>query len=140
MNMSREKFNYNEFFERLFQVAKHYKLNRGQLLEKIDITASYMSMMRAGKVGGSFKMIINITENFSIINLNWLLFGEGEMFISNPEPTGVTALVANELLGVREVYQLAQELAELPESRRLKLVALFSSIIKLEEGEEQKSR
>jgi len=138
--MSREKFNLSEFLLRLDEISKVYHLKRAQLFELINISAAYYSMMKGGKRGGSFEMLLKIGEKFTSVNMNWLLFGEGGIFISDPEPTGVTALVANELLGVREVYQLAQELAALPESRRRKLVALFNSIIKLEEGEEQKSR
>ena len=92
--MSRKKITIsNKFSERLVFLMRElgYKNRQHvQFANKIGITNSFLSDVLNLKSGASFGLISGIADNFSQININWLLTGKGEMVLE-PEKEGMVA-------------------------------------------------
>jgi transcriptional regulator with XRE-family HTH domain len=62
----------------------------------LGISQGYVSQMVGGSRNISRRVLHFITKNYPSVNINWLLTGEGEMFLhrSDPPPVGVMEPVA----------------------------------------------
>lgn len=123
--MSRKIFQNTDFFYRLDALRKHLKLTAYAFTELTGTSHSFYSELKAGRTGPSFKMLVGLLQNVSNLNINWLLFGEGEMFL--PENTRIKETGA--------AYSWSKEildtLEKLSPERRNAIISLIDNMIKL---------
>jgi len=77
----------NIFCERLASLmAELGYVNRQQskFAQDIDIPQSTLNEVLKGKKEPKLKLLISITNKFQNVNLNWLITGQGEMFLQEP--------------------------------------------------------
>jgi len=67
---------------RLQAVRKKLNLLQKDFAKTLDISNASLSEMEAGNAKPRFELIYNITKKFKI-NINYLLHGEGEIFMSD---------------------------------------------------------
>jgi transcriptional regulator with XRE-family HTH domain len=72
--------------ERIAQIIQSEGVTAAQFAEKIGISASSLSHILSGRNNPSLEVVMKIHKTFEDINLNWLLYGEGEMSM-DPEST-----------------------------------------------------
>jgi transcriptional regulator with XRE-family HTH domain len=72
--------------ERIAQIIQSEGVTAAQFAEKIGISASSLSHILSGRNNPSLEVMMKIHKTFEDINLNWLLYGEGEMSM-DPEST-----------------------------------------------------
>ncbi len=74
--------------ERLKKVRAILGFSQGELAESLGITQNIISFCESGKRELSKSVLLKISEKFNV-NINWLLTGQGEMFLSKSEKGGV---------------------------------------------------
>jgi transcriptional regulator with XRE-family HTH domain len=74
---SKEKFNINE---RIVQIVDYYNLTRYKFSQETGISDAVLFNIYKGKNKPSFDLIEKILNKYKLIDANWLLTGEGEMF------------------------------------------------------------
>jgi transcriptional regulator with XRE-family HTH domain len=67
---------------RLQLVRKKLNLLQKDFAKELDISNASLSEMEAGNAKPRFELIYNITKKFKV-NINYLLHGEGEIFMSD---------------------------------------------------------
>jgi transcriptional regulator with XRE-family HTH domain len=65
--------------ERIAQIIQMEGLTAAQFAEKIGISASSLSHILSGRNNPSLEVVMKIHQTFDHLNLNWLLYGKGEM-------------------------------------------------------------
>ncbi len=73
------KFAMTTISERLKLVQEYFKLNQTNMAKSLGVSRSYLSEVLAGRGKPSLEMIVGIASDFSQINTDWLLTGEGPM-------------------------------------------------------------
>lgn len=71
-----------DFSIRLNEIMEYLLFNKrqqGKFAKTIGVSPSYFSEVLNSKAGPSFNLLFGIAKEFSGINLNWLLTGEGKM-------------------------------------------------------------
>ena len=72
--------------ERFGFIIKHLKISNKELCKEVGITQQYLSALKKqNKLTDTIVKIANIKN----INLNWLVYGVGGMFLGNNVSTGV---------------------------------------------------
>lgn len=75
--------------ERIIQIMQKAGLNKSEFAEKIGVAVSLLSHIISGRNNPSLNVVMGIHKAYPGININWLLYGEGEMMASetakNPE-------------------------------------------------------
>lgn len=74
--------------ERLSKVLTVLNYSKNGFAVKIGVSATSITNILDNKVGLTYKMALTICEAFLNISLDWLLKGEGEMFINGPTDPG----------------------------------------------------
>ena len=64
-------------------------LSNAEFAEKIGISTSSLSHIFSGRNKPSLEVVMRIHKACPYININWLLYGEGEMEESAPAVTGM---------------------------------------------------
>jgi transcriptional regulator with XRE-family HTH domain len=72
--------NENDIAARLSQIRQALKFKQKDFAERLDISAPSLSEMEGGKYKPNFDFLAKLAKEFNI-NLYYLFFGEGEMFI-----------------------------------------------------------
>jgi transcriptional regulator with XRE-family HTH domain len=80
--------------ERIAQIIQSEGVTAAQFAEKIGISASSLSHILSGRNNPSLEVVMKIHKTFEDINLNWLLYGEGEMSM-DPESTEESPNIAS---------------------------------------------
>jgi len=81
--------------KRLKQLIEVLGIKQNQFAQNIDVSPSHVSDVLSGRRNNfSIDIIIKIAELYKV-NLNWLLTGEGEMFITKPEENQVIRTVSD---------------------------------------------
>lgn len=75
--------------ERLKKIRSILNLQQKEFSEKVGISQGFLSELESNKKAPSYTLLIAISHVFNV-NLNWLLTGEGEMFIDKPIAQPVT--------------------------------------------------
>ncbi|MGL4852194.1 MAG: helix-turn-helix domain-containing protein [Phocaeicola sp.] len=65
--------------ERIATVVTKEGMTAAQFAEKIGISASSLSHILSGRNNPSLEVVMKIHKACSYMNLNWLLYGDGEM-------------------------------------------------------------
>ena len=80
--------------ERLEILIDALNLNQSTFSKRVNVAQSYINRIISGQKSLSHKVITNITNGFSHVNMNWLINGAGEMFLPTSDPAETS--VANE--------------------------------------------
>ncbi len=83
-NKEVEQQTVTDFGDRLKDVRKKLKISQKDFAARMGITGGYMSEIEYGKAKPGFDFFIKVARLFDV-NINWLLFGRGEMFFSEKE-------------------------------------------------------
>ncbi len=70
--------NLADFSNRIKKILDFYGLTAAAFADKIGVQRSSISHILSGRNKPSLDFIIKITDNFSEVNLYWLLYGRGE--------------------------------------------------------------
>ena len=75
--------------DRILKVMQKEGLSNAEFAEKIGISTSSLSHIFSGRNKPSLEVVMRIHKACPYININWLLYGEGEMEESAPAVTGM---------------------------------------------------
>ena len=85
--------------ERIIKIMQKEEMSSVQFAEKIDISPSSLSHILNGRNKPSLEVVMKIHKACSYVNLQWLIYGEGEMeqpendsTLENPAISGVMML------------------------------------------------
>lgn len=123
--MSRKIFQNTDFFYRLDALRKHLKLTAYAFTELTGTSHSFYSELKAGRTGPSFKMLVGLLQNVSNLNINWLLFGEGEMFLPG------NTKISDQKQAYGWADDLIKMLSTISPERRNAVISLIDNMIKL---------
>ena len=65
--------------ERINQIIQHEMMTAAQFADKIGISASSLSHILSGRNNPSLEVVMKIHKSCGYLNLDWLLYGTGEM-------------------------------------------------------------
>lgn len=84
--------------QRLKAVMKHFRHTQESIGQSLGVSKGFVSRMINNKAPLSIKIIDGLAKSFQTVNINWLLTGEGEMFLwkNMPVPDGTLAPVVLE--------------------------------------------
>ena len=84
--------------DRILQIIQEEALTNAEFAEKIGISTSALSHILTERNKPSLEVVMRIHKAYPSINLNWLLYGEGEMKASEeiPNPNGNSVYPSNE--------------------------------------------
>jgi transcriptional regulator with XRE-family HTH domain len=71
----------DSFSSRIRRVLGHYELSAYKLGKEISITNATALNLVSGKVNPSFDVLSRLKMRYPELNANWLLVGEGHMFL-----------------------------------------------------------
>ncbi len=126
----------NKVAERIKAIRKVLALKQTNFGKRLNITASSVSEMESGKYNPNFDFVVNIVRVYNV-NPNYILFGEGEMFISTKkeeEKVRIEPLIPDSALLVNrdEFYNFLRCLEGSP-SLQLKMISDYR-IMMVKEG------
>ena len=75
--------------ERIIQIMQREGLSNADFAEKIGISTSSLSHIFSGRNNPSLDVVMRIHKACPYVNINWLLYGEGEMEESAPVVSGI---------------------------------------------------
>ncbi len=84
--------------DRVKKLLEMEQLSPSQFADEINLQRSSLSHVLSGRNKPSLDFVMKIKQRFSEINLDWLIFGTGQMFLSRLE----NELVSNTPLPVKE--------------------------------------
>ena len=76
--------------DRIRQIMENAGLSQLEFAARLDISAASLSSIFTGRTNPTNKHVMAVHKAFPQINVNWLLFGEGEMIVGNTEHEGTT--------------------------------------------------
>lgn len=75
--------------DRILKIMQKEGLTNAEFAEKIGISTSSLSHIFSGRNKPSLEVVMRIHKACPYVNINWLLYGEGEMEESAPAVTGM---------------------------------------------------
>ena len=66
--------------ERIRQIRKNLNLKQKEFAEKLKVSGPSLSEIESGKFKPGYDLLVNLAKEFNV-NLYYVLFGEGDMFI-----------------------------------------------------------
>lgn len=76
--------------DRIYQIMQKEGLTNADFAEKVGISTSSLSHIFSGRNNPSLDVVMRIHKAYPCINLNWLLYGEGEMEENQPAISAVS--------------------------------------------------
>ena len=76
--------------DRIVQIMKKEGLTNAEFAEKLDISTSSLSHIFSGRNKPSLEVVMRIHKSCPYVNLNWLLYGEGEMETETTPDSSIT--------------------------------------------------
>ncbi|MFN4082299.1 MAG: helix-turn-helix domain-containing protein [Bacteroidia bacterium] len=71
----------DELNKRVMKIIDFSGLSKSEFATKIDISLPVLTHISSGRNKPSLDIIIRILQVYKQININWLLFGDGEMLV-----------------------------------------------------------
>lgn len=68
--------------DRIIKIMQDEGMNKSEFAEKIGVAVSLLSHIFGGRNNPSLDVVMRINKAFPDVNLQWLLYGEGEMRLS----------------------------------------------------------
>lgn len=99
------------------------KIEFGKLL---TISSSHYSEMIMERSNPSLKMIVGLLKSFPNLNLNWLFYNEGEMFLSDKT---VTRIKEPQTEYRTEFDSVTEQIQALPQDKRNYMIKLISGLL-----------
>lgn len=94
--------------ERILQLIQEERLTNAEFAEKIGISTSALSHILTERNKPSLEVVMRIHKAYPFINLNWLLYGEGNMKETNASNESVSLFSEGdenpEIAGVSPVH------------------------------------
>lgn len=84
--------------ERITQIIQKEEMTAAQFAEKIGISPSSLSHILSGRNNPSLEVVTKIHKACSYLNLQWLLYGDGEMEIQEKLPSNDNSPVSGMFL------------------------------------------
>ena len=78
--------------DRIVQIMKKEGLTNAEFAEKISISTSSLSHIFSGRNNPSLEVVMRIHKACPYVNLNWLLYGEGEMEAAPESTTNISGM------------------------------------------------
>lgn len=78
--------------DRIKEVQEHYNLKQKQFALELGVAEATLSSVKTGRTAPSNNLIQAIHNAYPAININWLMFGEGEMLLPLTPETAVGPL------------------------------------------------
>ena len=79
----------NKFGHRLLYIIKTLKLSQAKFAKKIDVNHQVMNRYCNDLAFPGHEFFIKLKKTFPLINLNWLLIGQGGMHLEDKMPVGI---------------------------------------------------
>ena len=99
-----------DFYDRLDQLVKHYKITKKALADRCGISYSLLSSNRSRGHVPHLRTIGRILNAFPKVRLEWLAFGRGEMLVpEGPFPECENAEIARLKRQVEKLIALLLE-------------------------------
>lgn len=74
--------------ERIRQIMEHEKMSQQEFAAKLEISPASLSSIFTGRTNPTNNHVQAIHRAFPSINVNWLMFGEGDMNVLHDESNG----------------------------------------------------
>lgn len=74
--------------DKIRTIMEHTKLSQQDFAARIGISAASLSSILNGRTQPTNRHVMGIHQAFPEINVNWLLFGEGDMLVSDTPAKG----------------------------------------------------
>ncbi len=87
-----------KMIDRIKQIMSLEQLSSSQFADTIKLQRSSLSHVLSGRNKPSLDFVMKIKTAFNRISLEWLLFGEGAMFIDQGEAIDTSAIVDDNLI------------------------------------------
>lgn len=81
--------------DRIIQIMRSTGLSNADFAEKIGISTSSLSHIFSGRNNPSLDMVKRLHKSFPDISLNWIMYGEGEMYEAEKEKEKDNPLFGN---------------------------------------------
>lgn len=91
--------------DRIIQIMRQTGLSNAEFAEKIGISTSSLSHIFSGRNNPSLDVVKRIHKSFPEISLNWIMYGEGNMYATDSGRNGDTSL---------NIYDKAPEKENMP--------------------------
>lgn len=75
--------------DRVKQVQDHYKLSQKQFAAELGVAEATISSVYRGRTAPTNNLIQAVHNAYPAVNINWLMFGEGEMLLPLTPETAV---------------------------------------------------
>lgn len=72
---------------RLYTLINALRLTQTEFSKQIGISQAYISKVITGEKSVSYRVINGITRGFAMVNISWLMEGDGDMFSSKKNET-----------------------------------------------------
>ncbi|MCF2593455.1 helix-turn-helix transcriptional regulator [Bacteroides caecigallinarum] len=73
--------------DRIIQIMRSAGLSNAEFADKIGISTSSLSHIFSGRNNPSLDMVKRLHKSFPDISLNWILYGEGDMYAGGASST-----------------------------------------------------
>ena len=77
--------------DRIIQIMRQTGLSNAEFAEKIGISTSSLSHIFSGRNNPSLDVVKRIHKSFPEISLNWIMYGEGNMYAAYSDRNGDTS-------------------------------------------------
>lgn len=84
--------------DRIKAVQEHYNLKQKQFASELGVAEATLSSVKTGRTAPSNNLIQAIHNAYPAININWLMFGEGDMLLPLTPETAVGTIPSAEVL------------------------------------------
>ena len=101
--------------DRIIQIMRQTGLSNAEFAEKIGISTSSLSHIFSGRNNPSLDVVKRIHKSFPEISLNWIMYGEGNMYATDSGRNGDTSQSSYDNALERENMPLFEN-AENPEN------------------------
>ena len=124
---------------RLREIEKTLGVKKNEIAEKAGINRNFYYSAALGRQSISFDFLIRICTVYNI-DVNWLIFGEGEMFRQNSEPIPSVdpeiereaEILSSSDKDIRKIYiNMIEAMMSLPKSEQLEIVKNMNQTLKL---------
>ena len=78
--------------DRVKKLLEMEQLSPSQFADEINLQRSSLSHVLSGRNKPSLDFVMKVKQRFSEINLEWLIFGKGHMFLSQDEKDVITPI------------------------------------------------
>ena len=101
--------------DRINILMKAKNISARQFAEEIGIQPSGMSHILSGRNNPSLDFVMKVMRRWPEVNINWLMFGKGEMYATPPLSVPVNAVTESEVISVQEQQPETFDLFSQPE-------------------------